>query len=30
MIKERCLFGYPCAVEPAKELGQAKEGATTE
>ncbi|MES2375280.1 MAG: TonB-dependent receptor [Bacteroidota bacterium] len=30
MIKERCLFGYPCAVDPAKELGQAKEGATTE
>jgi hypothetical protein len=30
MIKARCLFGYPCAVEPVKELGQAKEGATTE
>jgi hypothetical protein len=30
MIKARCLFGYPCAVDPEKELGQAKEGATTE
>jgi hypothetical protein len=28
MIKARCLFGYPRQVEPAKELDEAKEGAT--
>jgi hypothetical protein len=25
MIKERCLFGYPCQVDPDKQLDQAKE-----
>ncbi|MDB5156141.1 MAG: nicotinate-nucleotide adenylyltransferase [Mucilaginibacter sp.] len=28
MIKERCLFGYPCATDPAKELEQPKENTT--
>jgi hypothetical protein len=30
MIKERCLFGFPCAVDPAKQIDQPKESAATE
>jgi hypothetical protein len=25
MIKERCLFGFPCAVDPAKQLDEPKQ-----
>jgi hypothetical protein len=30
MIKARCLFGYPCATDQEKAIGETKEGATTE
>jgi hypothetical protein len=30
MIKERCLFGYPCAVDPANALEQPKENTTAQ
>lgn len=30
MIKERCLFGYPCTIDPAKELDQPKENTTAQ
>jgi hypothetical protein len=30
MIKARCLFGYPCAVDPAKEINAPKENAASE
>ncbi|MGZ3778828.1 MAG: TonB-dependent receptor, partial [Mucilaginibacter sp.] len=26
LIKERCLFGYPCAIEPAKDEPALKSG----